>query len=92
MKKDRQFIINSIKMDLYRVVTAAGDVSKDLPLESIKIFLNHADKDFEKLVLTAHEKELRKYLKKLAAKIDSLTDPSKRLRWTEDVMTTRCRL
>lgn len=92
MKKDRQFILNSIKMDLYRVVTAAGDITRELPVSSVKIFLDHADKDFAKLNLSPHEKELRNYLKKLASKMSSLSDPNKRLRWTEDVMTTRCRL
>lgn len=46
--KNNQFIIDSIKMDLYRVVTAAGDINKALPLQSITEFMKHADKDFGK--------------------------------------------
>lgn len=79
-------------MDLYRVVTAAGDIGKEIPLDSIQIFLNHADKDFGKIDLTPHEKELRSHLKNLAAKVGSLNNPNGRLRWAEDVLTTRCRL
>ncbi len=89
---DKKFVIDSIKMDLYRVVTASGDITRDLPLKSIEEFLNHADKDFEKINLTPRENILRKELKKLRKYLKKLKDLKSRLRWTEDVLTIRCRL
>ena len=35
-------------MDLYRVVTASGNIDKELPKQSVIEFMKHADKDFEK--------------------------------------------
>ena len=90
--KDKKFIINSIKMDLFRVVVAAGDLTKELPTESIKEFLEHADKDFDKTRLNNREKLLREKLRELTKSVDSLSNPHIRLRWAEDVLTTRCRL
>ena len=92
MKKDNKFIIESIKMDLFRVVTAAGDLTKELPIESIRIFLEHADKDFEKAALTDQQKALREYLKVLNSSLEKVSDPTSRLHWAENVLTTRCRL
>ncbi len=92
MNRDKQFVIDSIKMDLYRVITAAGDINKNLAKKSVKEFLEHADKDFDKIKLTQHEKKLRLQLSNLAQKLNELEDPHVRLRWTEDIMTTRCRL
>ena len=34
--RDKKFVINSIKMDLYRIATAAGDISKPLPKQSVE--------------------------------------------------------
>jgi hypothetical protein len=90
--RDKQFIMNSIKMDLHRVVTAAGDVSKELPKESVSEFMTHAVNDFDKAKLTIREKKLRDQLKILLKLLPALKDPHKRLRWTEDVLTVRCRL
>lgn len=90
--RDKQFIINSIKMDLHRVVNASGDISKPLPEESVKEFLNHAIEDFNKIEMTPLENLLKNELQRLNLEIDTITDPHKRLRWTEDVLTTRCRL
>ena len=50
--RDKTFYINSIKMDLLRVVTVAGDVTKDLPKQSVQEFLIHADDDFKKINLS----------------------------------------
>ena len=90
--RDRNFVINSIKMDLHRVVTASGDLSKPLPVVSIVEFLNHAIADFNKLELTVLEKKLKDKLLELSTKTNTLIDSKKRLRWTEEVLTTRCRL
>lgn len=79
-------------MDLHRVVTAAGDITKELPYESIKDFMQHADKDFDKTDLDERETNLREELRVLFEQLNSLQDPHKRLRWTENVMTVRCRL
>ncbi len=90
--RDKQFLINSIKMDLYRVVTAAGDTNKELPKQSIIEFMEHANKDFEKAELTDREKGLQQELQNLLNQLSQIKDPLARLRWTEDVMTIRCRL
>ncbi len=79
-------------MDLHRVVTAAGDITKKAPTESIRTFMEHADKDFDKTELDEREKSIRQELKALANNLEALSDPHTRLRWTEDVMTARCRL
>ncbi len=92
MIEDKKFVIDSIKMDLFRVITASGDLTKEIPQESVKAFLEHADKDFDKIELSNREKELRSRLKYLASVLPKLTDPKARLRWTEDIMTTRCML
>lgn len=92
MTRDKEFVINSIKMDLFRIVTATGDLTKKIPQKSVIAFLNHADKDFDKIELTQREKEIREKLRILADKLPELRDPEDRLRWTEDVMTARCRL
>ena len=92
MNKDKQFIINSIKMDLHRVITAASDITKKVPTESIRTFMEHADKDFDKTDLDEREKSIRQELKALANNLAALSNPHDRLRWTEDVMTARCRL
>ena len=90
--RDKQFVINSIKMDFHRVVTAAGDVNKKLPKQSIIEFMKHADKDFENIKLTQREQALRQHLQSLLKQLPDIKDPLSRLRWTEDVMTIRCRL
>lgn len=91
--RDRKFYINSIKMDLHRVVTATGDIRKEIPTQSVKAFLDHALEDFNKIDLNKKDKELKAELLDLAEKLDSLDgDLQKRLRWTEKVMTIRCRL
>lgn len=91
--RDKQFIIDSIKMDLFRVVTAAGDINKELPKQSVIEFMEHANKDFEKAELTDREKGLKQELQQLLKQLPQVSkDPFSRLRWTEDVMTIRCRL
>lgn len=90
--RDKKFVINSIKMDLYRVVTAAGDIRKELPKQSVIEFMEHAGRDFEKTELTLREKELKSQLKNLLSQLNDLRDARARLKWTEDVMTIRCRL
>lgn len=90
--KDKQFIINSIKMDLYRVVTAAGNINKELPKLSVIEFMEHANKDFNKTELSDSEKKLKQELQQLLHQLPKIKDPLSRLRWAEDVMTIRCRL
>lgn len=90
--RDKSFIMSSIKMDLHRVVTAAGDINKELPKQSVIEFMKHADKDFEKTKLTQKEQTLRQQLQSLLKQLPNVKDPLSRLRWTEDVMTIRCRL
>lgn len=89
MKRNKKFVIDSIKMDLYRIITATGDIRKEIPRESVKTFLEHADKDFDKIELSPREKELRNRIKTLKNSFSNLEDPKTRLRWTEDIMTTR---
>lgn len=79
-------------MDLHRVVTASGDITKELPKELIITFLEHADNDFDKTSINEREKVIREDLRRLASKLGTLSDPHERLKWTEDVMTARCRL
>ena len=41
--RNRNFYINAIKMDLYRVVTATGDITKPTASESAKEFLDRGE-------------------------------------------------
>ena len=92
MKRDKEFYINAIKMDLYRVVTATGDIRKEIPFQSVKEFLQHADQDFDKWALDQREQSIRAEIRELAAQLYDLEDPIKRLRWAERILTARCRL
>jgi len=92
MKHPKKFVIDSIKMDLFRVVTAAGDITKEVPFDSVVTFLDHANEDFDKINLDAREKDIRNELNVLANNLCALSNPHTRLRWVEDVMTARCRL
>lgn len=86
---DPQFVKESIKMDLYRVVTAAGNINNELPLQSIEAFMRHADMDFEKTQLTDIDKKLRQQLARLLDELPQIKDPHSRLRWAENVLTIR---
>ena len=91
--RDKTFYINSIKMDLLRVVTVAGDVTKDLPKQSVQEFLIHADDDFKKINLSKLEKELYDELQQLCSALNkSVQDDKSRLQWAEKILTIRCRL
>jgi len=90
--RDKKFIINSIKMDLHRVATAVGDISKPLPTQSVEEFLTHAISNFNKIDVTPLEQTLRDQLLTLFKNINNLADPHKRLVWTEDIITIRCRV
>lgn len=90
--RDRNFYINSIKMDLYRVVTASGDVSKPPSTESVKEFLTHAISDFDKFQPTSLDLIIKENLIKLSKQTFKLKDSCHRLRWVEDVLTNRCRM
>lgn len=90
--RDRKFYINSIKMDLYRVVTATGDTSKEAAIESTKEFLEHAINDFKHFKNTKHDLQIKKTLEELNRTWFKLNDPVHRIFWTEDVLTSRCRL
>jgi hypothetical protein len=90
--KDRNIYINSIKMDLFRVVTAVGDVSKPASVESAKEFLEHAVKDFEKFSNRDHDIAIKQNLERYLDEIFKLQEPNHRLRWVENVLTARCRL
>uniref|UniRef100_A0A7C4XTT7 Uncharacterized protein n=1 Tax=candidate division WWE3 bacterium TaxID=2053526 RepID=A0A7C4XTT7_UNCKA len=90
--RDRNFYINSIKMDLFRVVTASGDLSKPPATLSIKEFLEHAINDFNKFSGTSHDNAIRSKLQQLYNDMYRLEDFNHRLRWVEEVLTARCRL
>jgi len=90
--RDRNFYINSIKMDLFRVVTATGDVTKPAALESAQEFLAHALNDFNNFENTNLDKEIKENLINLSNEKFKLNDPAHRLRWTEEVLTNRCRM
>lgn len=90
--RDKKFVIDSIKMDLFRVVTATGDIRKEIPKKSVTEFLTHAYKDFDKITLSDRESYLKNNLKHLIDQLPSITDPFNRLRWTENILTIRCRL
>jgi len=90
--RDRNFYINSIKMDLFRVVTATGDTTKPVALESAKEFLNHALNDFDKFPNTKHDMEIKKNLITLSKDISKLNDSHYRSRWAENILTSRCRM
>ena len=79
-------------MDLYRVVTASGNIDKELPKQSVIEFMKHADKDFEKTKLTKREQMLREQLKNLLNKLPNIKNSNSRLKWAEDILTIRCRL
>lgn len=79
-------------MDLFRVVTAAGNLHKQLPTDSVSEFLTHAIKDFDKTTLTDSELALKEQLKDLSISLPNISDPFTRLRWAEKVLTVRCRL
>ncbi len=90
--RDKQFFINSIKMDLLRVVTAVGNLNNPIPQESVNDFLTHAIKDFDKTPLDEKDEMFKKQLITLRDRLTSINDPHKRLRWAEDVLTIRCRI
>ncbi len=90
--RDREFYINSIKMDLYRVVTATGDVSKPASVDSAQQFLKHSIEDFDKFKNEALDTKIKKDIERSLAEIYKLQEPNHRLRWVENVLTARCRL
>lgn len=91
--RDKQFVLDSIKMDLYRVVTAVGDVTKPLAITSALSFLRHADRDFAKVDLTEKELRLHTKLRSLMRVMsDEVNEPGRRIHWAEDVLTLRCML
>lgn len=90
--RDRNFYINSIKMDLFRVVTSTGDVSKPPAIESAREFLDHAISDFDKFENTDHDQVIKNNLIELRNDISKLNNPPQRLHWAEDILTNRCRI
>jgi hypothetical protein len=90
--RDRNFYINSIKMDLFRVVTATGDVSKPAAIESAREFLEHSINDFDKFPNNEHDRQIKRELEKSLDDLVKLQVPGHRLRWAENVLTARCRL
>lgn len=91
--RDKQFYINAIKMDLYRIVVATGDIRKKAPIESIQEFMQHALLEFKKIQLTVHEIKLKNELQNLSRSIGRMKQNSNmRLKWTENILTIRCRL
>lgn len=79
-------------MDLFRVVTATGDISKPPAVESAKEFLSHSIKDFDKFPNTKQDENIKQELQKALDEMFKLTEPAHRLRWSENVLTARCRL
>ena len=90
--RDRNFYINSIKMDIFRVVTATGNMSKPASIESAKEFLEHSIKGFEKFPNTDHDITIKQDLQRFLKEISKLQEPNQRLEWVENVLTARCRL
>ena len=90
--RDRDFYINSIKMDLFRVVTATGDVSKPASVGSAREFLEHSIKGFDKFENVSHDTVIKEELQRYLQEIFQLQEPNHRLRWVENVLTARCRL
>lgn len=90
--RDKKFVLDSIKMDLHRVVTVAGNINGRLSTEGILEFMTHADRDFAKIKLNKREKLLREQLNDLSKSLLTIKDPLSRLRWAEDVLTIRCRI
>ncbi len=90
--RDRDFYINAIKMDLFRIVTATGDISKPASIESAREFLEHSIKMFEKFPNSNHDLTIKQDLEGFLSEIFKLQDTRRRLRWVEDVLTARCRL
>ena len=90
--RDRKFYIDSIKMDLFRVVTATGDVAKPPAVESAREFLEHSIVDFDKFPNNKHDLAIKKELERYLEELVRLQDPGHRLRWAEKVLTARCRL
>lgn len=87
--RDREFYINSIKMDLFRVVTATGDVRSTPALGSAQEFLNHALLDFNKFETTANDAKIKASLEELKNQLPNLSDPILRYRWADRVLTYR---
>ena len=79
-------------MDLFRVVTATGDVSKPASVESAREFLEHSINDFEKFPNMSHDITIKRDLQHFLREISKLQEPNHRLRWVENVLTARCRL
>ena len=79
-------------MDLYRVVTATGDITKPAAVESAKEFLNHAINDFDKFPNTEQDVKIKEDLEHLSNETYKLKDIRHRLRWAENVLTSRCRM
>jgi len=90
--RDRQFYVDSIKMDLYRVVTAVGNLENPIPYKSVEEFIDHALLYFDKVVISKRETELKLELEALKDKLNSLVGSHNRLCWAEKVLTIRCRL
>ncbi len=79
-------------MDLFRVVTATGDVSKAPAVESAKEFLIHSIIDFDKFPNSKHDLTIKQELEKSLAELEKLQYPGHRPRWAEKILTARCRL
>lgn len=79
-------------MDLFRVVTAVGNLNNPIPQESVNEFLTHAINDFDKTVLSEKDKTYKAQLQSLRDRLTLINDPHVRLRWVEDVLTIRCRI
>ena len=87
--RDREFYINSIKMDLFRVVTATGDVQSTPAIESAQEFLNHALLDFNKFETTTNDAKIKASLEELQNQLPNLSDPILRYRWADRILTYR---
>ena len=79
-------------MDLFRVVTATGDISKPPAIESAREFLEHSIKDFDKFPNNEHDTDIKRDLQQFLKEISKLQESAHRLRWAENVLTARCRL
>jgi hypothetical protein len=81
--RDNYFFINSIKMDLFRIVVATGNLNNPIPLKSVEEFFTHALNDFDKILTSKREIGLKAELEVLKNRLVLISDPIARLKWTE---------
>ncbi len=90
---DNQFLIDSAKMDLRRVVYFVGCVGKESYLKSSITFLESAHKLLCSAKLNRLQKSLAQELEEIKSHLkESFNDPTSRMQWAENILTISCRL